>query len=60
WSSTNLYYFWRENTYIFLTLASFARDVFFILAKGVKIERLFNTARDICHYRRGSLNKTTI
>ncbi|KAJ5041439.1 hypothetical protein NUH16_003403 [Penicillium rubens] len=24
------------------------------------IERLFNSARDICHYRRGSLNATTI
>lgn len=24
------------------------------------VERLFNTARDVCHYRRGSLNATTI
>ena len=24
------------------------------------MERLFNTARDICHYRRGRLNSSTI
>ncbi|KAJ5366095.1 hypothetical protein N7541_000036 [Penicillium brevicompactum] len=27
---------------------------------GAGVERLFSTARDICHYRRGSLNETTI
>jgi hypothetical protein len=31
-----------------------------IPATGAGVERLFNTARDICHYRRGSLNATTI
>ena len=31
-----------------------------IPATGAGIERLFNTARDVCHYRRGSLNATTI
>lgn len=29
-------------------------------ATGAGVERLFNTARDICHYRRGRLNATTI
>lgn len=31
-----------------------------IPATGAGVERLFNTARDICHYRRGRLNATTI
>ena len=31
-----------------------------ILATGAGVERLFNPARDICHYRRGSLNPNTI
>jgi hypothetical protein len=31
-----------------------------IPATGAGVERLFNTARDVCHYRRGSLNATTI
>jgi hypothetical protein len=29
-------------------------------ATGAGVERLFNSARDICHYRRGSLNEKTI
>ena len=37
-----------------------ARDVLSIPATGAGVERLFNSARDICHYRRGSLNPTTI
>lgn len=41
-------------------LASLARDILFIPATGAGVERLFNSARDICHYRRGSLNATTI
>jgi hypothetical protein len=31
-----------------------------IPATSAGVERLFNTTRDICHYRRGSLNATTI
>lgn len=41
-------------------LASLARDILSIPATGAGVERLFNSARDICHYRRGSLNATTI
>lgn len=41
-------------------LASVARDVLSIPATGAGVERLFNSARDICHYRRGSLKPTTI
>ena len=41
-------------------LASLARDVMSIPATGAGVERLFNSARDICHYRRGSLQPKTI
>lgn len=34
--------------------------MFAIPASGAGVERLFNSARDICHYRRGSLKPTTI
>ncbi|KAJ5359983.1 hypothetical protein N7517_009174 [Penicillium concentricum] len=52
--------FWRENAYRFPTLAALARDVLSVPATGAGVERLFNTARDICHYRRGRLSATTI
>ncbi|KAJ5799041.1 uncharacterized protein N7503_006546 [Penicillium pulvis] len=52
--------FWRENQYRFPALANLARDVLSVPASGAGVERLFNTARDICHYRRGRLNATTI
>lgn len=41
-------------------LAAIARDIFSVSATGVDVERLFNPARDICYYRRGSLHATTI
>ncbi|KAJ6041644.1 hypothetical protein N7460_007034 [Penicillium canescens] len=52
--------FWRENAHRFPTLAALARDILSIPATGAGVERLFNTARDICHYRRGRLSATTI
>jgi hypothetical protein len=52
--------FWRDHETEFPALASLARDVRSIPATGAGVERLFNSARDICHYRRGSLNSTTI
>ncbi|ODM20081.1 hypothetical protein SI65_05067 [Aspergillus cristatus] len=52
--------FWREHQHQLPILASMARDVFSIPATGAGVEHLFNSARDICHYRRGSLNSTTI
>lgn len=52
--------FWKENQYKYPALASVARDVLSIPATGAGVERLFNSARDICHYRWGSLNATTI
>ncbi|OQD68574.1 hypothetical protein PENANT_c303G03986, partial [Penicillium antarcticum] len=39
---------------------SLARDVLTTLASGSSVKRLFNSARDICHYRRGSLKPQTI
>ncbi|KAG0156602.1 hypothetical protein PDIDSM_3783 [Penicillium digitatum] len=37
-----------------------ARDILSIPASGAGVERLFNCARDICHYRRGQLKPSTI
>ena len=52
--------FWKEHEQQFPVLASLARDILSIPATGAGVERLFNSARDICHYRRGSLHATTI
>ncbi|OQE30681.1 hypothetical protein PENFLA_c002G11096 [Penicillium flavigenum] len=41
-------------------MARIARDVLSIPASGAGVERLFNSARDVCHYRRGSLQPQTI
>lgn len=52
--------FWKDSQHRFPALASLARDVLSIPATGAGVERLFNSARDICHYRRGRLNADTI
>jgi hypothetical protein len=52
--------FWKDHQYEFPALASLARDVLSIPATGAGVERLFNAARDVCHYRRGSLKPKTI
>jgi hypothetical protein len=52
--------FWKENEHILPALAGLARDILTIPATGAGVERLFNSARDVCHYRRGSLKPTTI
>ena len=52
--------FWKDHEHEFPTLARIARDIFSIPATGAGVERLFNSARDICHYRRGRLNANTI
>ncbi|KAF3394527.1 hypothetical protein F1880_004639, partial [Penicillium rolfsii] len=44
----------------FPVLASLARDIMSIPATRAGVERLFNSARDICYYRRGSLKPKTI
>ncbi|CAG7952711.1 unnamed protein product [Penicillium salamii] len=52
--------FWREYQSYFPAIAAFARDVFAIPATGAGVERLFNTARNICHYRRGRIKSETV
>lgn len=52
--------FWREHQGRFPAIASLARDVLSIPATGAGVERLSNTARDICHYRRGRMKSKTI
>lgn len=47
--------FWREHKYEYLVLAAMARDNLATPASGAGVERLFNCARDVCHYRRGQL-----
>ncbi|KAJ5318460.1 HAT dimerization [Penicillium atrosanguineum] len=52
--------FWKEYEEELPILSSVARDILSIPATGAGVERLFNSARDVCHYRRGQLNPTTI
>ena len=52
--------FWKEHERDLPALSSLARDVLAIPASGAGVERLFNSARDICHYRRGQLEPETI
>lgn len=52
--------FWKEYQHQYPTLTKLARDILLILAIGAGMERLFNSARDICYYRRGSLKALTV
>lgn len=52
--------FWKDHEQEYPVLARLARDNLSIPASGAGVERLFNCARDICHYRRGQLKKNTI
>jgi hypothetical protein len=52
--------FWKAHKAEYPVLAKLARDILSIPATGAGVERLFNSAHDICHCRRGSLNATTI
>lgn len=52
--------FWKEHEYEYPVLAKMARDILSIPASGAGVERLFNSARDVCHYRRGNLKAETI
>lgn len=51
--------YWKEHQHEFPILAKMARDILSIPASGAGVERLFNCARDICHYRRGQLKADT-
>jgi hypothetical protein len=52
--------FWKEHEHEFPILARMARDILSIPATGTGVERLFNCAHNICHYRRGQLKPSTI
>jgi hypothetical protein len=52
--------FWKDHEQEYPVLARLARDILSIPASGAGVERLFNCARDICHYRRGQLKEDTI
>ncbi|KAI2787028.1 hypothetical protein POX_f07381 [Penicillium oxalicum] len=52
--------FWREHQTRFPAIAALARDALSFPAIGACVERLFNTARDVCHYRRGRMRSQTI
>ncbi|KAF7514639.1 hypothetical protein PCG10_005309, partial [Penicillium crustosum] len=52
--------FWKDHQREFPILTSIARDIMSIPATGAGVKRLFNSARDIYHYRRGSLNLETV
>ncbi|KAJ5378362.1 hypothetical protein N7509_011481 [Penicillium cosmopolitanum] len=45
--------YWRKNQSRFPAIIQLTRDILSIPATGVGVKRLFNTARNICHYRRG-------
>jgi hypothetical protein len=53
-------YYWRSKEEQYPTLAKMARDFLCIPLAGLGVERVFNFARDICHYRRARLLPTTI
>jgi hypothetical protein len=52
--------YWKDHQHEYPILASLAQDILTTPASGSGVERLFNSARDICHYRRGSLKPNTI
>ncbi|EED11521.1 conserved hypothetical protein [Talaromyces stipitatus ATCC 10500] len=52
--------FWKDHQFKYPILASLAQYILTTPASGSGVERLFNSARDICHYRRGSLKPHTI
>lgn len=51
---------WQQKEIDYPGLALMARDILAIPIAGVGVERTFNFARDICHYRRGRLSPETI
>lgn len=52
--------YWQAHRCEFPILYLMAQDFLAIPASGVGVERLFNSARDICSYRRGRLEADTI
>ena len=52
--------FWKMREKDFPILAQIARDYLGVSASSVGVERLFNTARDVCHYHCGHLSPDTL
>ncbi|CAG8404696.1 unnamed protein product, partial [Penicillium salamii] len=52
--------FWKEYQSRFPAIAALTRDTLSFPATSVGVERLFNTARDICHYRRRRIKSETV
>lgn len=52
--------FWREHQTRFPAISALAQDALSFPATGAGVERLFNTARDVCHYHRGRMKSETI
>lgn len=51
---------WKDLEATYPVVARMARDLLAIPLSGVGVERKFNIARDVCHYRRGHLKGKTI
>lgn len=51
---------WKKIEPKYPTIANMAKDILSIPASGVGVERLFNTARDVCFYRGNHPNLSTI
>lgn len=58
--SRHILEYWKRAERIWPTLAKLARNYLAIPAAGVGVERLFNSARDICTYRRHLLKPETV
>lgn len=51
---------WKDLEATYPVVARMAKDLLAIPLSGVGVERKFNIARDVCHYRRGHLKGKTI
>jgi hypothetical protein len=57
---TDILKYWRDHAYLYPVLSRIARDILATATSGVGVESLFNSVRDICHYRRSRLSPDTI
>lgn len=51
---------WQIIQHQYPTVARMAKDILSIAIAGVGVERVFNSSRDTCQYRRGHLHADTI
>ncbi|OJJ98579.1 hypothetical protein ASPACDRAFT_62071 [Aspergillus aculeatus ATCC 16872] len=57
---TDILTYWKSRRNQFPILYQMARDFLSVATNGVSVERLLNSSRDICHYRRSRLHPDTI